>query len=301
LRRAKADDALAMQLTDLANQAMSGSQGTNAAYGGLTPYWSMAVNDEQRSWVQAVNNQIGAFHQIAVNAHSAIAQISGSINIWETEKYVNGWQTAEYEYTQCQQTNDASGHLKKLKTHALNAKAQAEAEDARIVTAQTHLANAQKAASDAWQAIEALRLKFLAASKPSGPQPLLAPLTTASPTPVSTATPTPTAAPTPTPTEAPTPTPTAAPTPVPTESPTPVPTAAPTPAPTEAPTPTPKAAPTPAPTEPPTPAPTEPPTPAPKAAPAPTEAPAPESKAAPAPVKDAPEAPAEEEIPVEEP
>jgi hypothetical protein len=197
LQRAIADDAHATELMDLAYQAMNGSQSTNAAYGGLSPYWSMAENAEQLSWVQDTNSQIGAFHQIAVNAYSSIAQISGSMDKWQTDKYVNGWHTAEYEYDQCQQTNDAPGHLEKLKTYALNAKTQADADDAMIVTAQTHLATAQKAASDAWQAIEDLRLKLLAASQASTPAPT-AVIPTAAPSPSLSAV-IPTAAPSPPP------------------------------------------------------------------------------------------------------
>lgn len=295
LRRATEDDALADELDRLADPYENGSQGTNAAWQALQPYWSMAANEEQRSWVQQASNQIDALHRSAVSANAAIAQIAGAIYIWSTDQYVNGWQTAEYEYSMCKQTDDATGHLNKLKTFALSAKAQADTEDARIAQAQAHLAAARKAAGDAWQVIEDLRQKFLAAapaSKPVG-APLLAPLTTDSPTPTTTDTPAPTEAATAPPTS----------TPAPTEAPTPAPTATPAPtqapAPTEAPKPAMMAPSKPVLTDTPAPTPTQAPTPAPTAAPAP--APTPASTRAPAPTEAPREKVEERESPVEEP
>lgn len=165
LRRTREDDAYLDALTALAKEAYSGPNGTNAAFGGISDLWGMATNDEQRAWVHETNNRINELHSAAVADHSFISQAAGAMYEWQTDKYVNGSHTAEYEYSMCLKTGDAPGHLNKLKNFALSAKAQADTHDQIVAQAEQHLANAQKAAQDAWAAAAALRQRLIEANQ----------------------------------------------------------------------------------------------------------------------------------------
>ncbi len=212
------------QLYGLAQNTYQGTEGTSAAQSSISDLWSLATTDEQRQWVTDANNQIGAKHQLAVDDASTISQSAGAMYQWQTDQYVNGWHTAEYEYEMCN-SSGGNGHLGKLKQYALNAKAQADTHDSIVASSEDLLSKAEQAAKDAWAIAAAVRQRIIDANATPTP----------APTPTATPTATPTPAPPPTATPALTPTPTPTPAATPTVTPTPMPTAAPTPAPTAAP------------------------------------------------------------------
>jgi hypothetical protein len=185
------------KLYTLAQDTFQGANGTGAAQSSINDLWALATTAEQRQWVTDANNQIGAKHQLAVNDASAISQSAGAMYQWQTDQYVNGWHTAEYEYEMCK-SGGGNSHLSKLKQFALQAKAQADAHDSIVATSEAFLKDAQQAAKDAWAIATAVRQRIIDAHATPTPAP------TATPTPTATAavksmSETVTAAPTPTP------------------------------------------------------------------------------------------------------
>ena len=100
---------------------------------------------------------------------------------WQTDQFVNGDKTAEYEYEMCQKTGGASGHFDKLKNFALKAKEQADAHDAIVASSETLLENARTAAQNAWSIATDVRARIIAANATPTPLPTRTPAPTATP------------------------------------------------------------------------------------------------------------------------
>lgn len=188
------------KLYGLAQDTYQGTDGTSAAQSSIADLWSVATTAEQRQWVTDANNQIGAKHQLAVNYASTISQSAGAMYQWQTDQYVNGWHTAEYEYEMCK-SGGGSSHLAKLKQYALNAKAQADTHDSIVASSEDLLSKAKQAAKDAWAIAAAVRQRIIDANATPTPAPTATPTPTPTPAPTATLTPTPTPVPTATPDE----------------------------------------------------------------------------------------------------